>query len=56
MTDEILAYHDVGKTLHQIKWDAVHGCWTMRWNPEYRQRDSDYLGWIPMPEIDFGEG
>ena len=46
---EILAYHAC-KSFHQIKFKS--SAWTMRWNKEYRQHNCDYLGWIPMPEID----
>ena len=48
---EILAYHSIGKTLHQIKRDPLGDGWGMRWNVDYRQRDHDYLGWIPVPVI-----
>ena len=55
---EILAYHSIGKTLHQVERDFSYGGWTMRWNNDYKQHDSDYLGWIPLPEVivDGGEG
>ena len=51
---EILAYHVEGETLHPVS--RMHrggndGCWKMRWNKNYKQHDSDYLGWIPIPEV-----
>ena len=58
---EILAYHEGFETLHHVHW--VHrgrndGYWAMRWNAKYSQHDSDFLGWIPLPEVivDGGEG
>ena len=58
---EILAYHADGKTLHQVRWmhrGRNDGYWSMRWNDKYSQHDSDFLGWISMPEVivDGGEG
>jgi hypothetical protein len=48
---EILAYQIDGESLHQVQWREHRERWTMRWNSDYEQRDSHYLGWIPMPDV-----
>lgn len=50
---EILAYHKEGKNFHQVKWKDYKERWGMRWNTEYSQSDFNYIGWAPMPEVEF---
>jgi len=49
---ELLAYHKAGKNLHQVKWSDYRERWTMRWCTDYEQRDGNYIGWLPMPEVE----
>ena len=55
---EIFAYHTETKTFHQVRRMEVNEhdvYWEMRCDDEYCGHIWDYLGWIPLPEIDFGE-
>ena len=51
-TREILAWSKDGGNFHQVIWKDYKKRWGMRWNSEYTQHTSDYLGWIPMPNVE----
>ena len=48
---EILALSKSGGNFHPVVQNNNLKRWRMRWNTDYSQHETDYLGWIPMPTL-----